>query len=69
MVSSWLNKIWDAGQAKHGNFVRRSVRSVLRNSSLEELTREVRNRGHHMAQVGDQYIIVCNEVGTISVIC
>jgi hypothetical protein len=38
-------------------------------SSPAELEGEVCRRGFHMAVVGDQYIIVCNQAGTLHLIC
>jgi len=68
-MSKWTDQIWLAGQVNKGNIVRRSIHSVMTYSSSCELEHEVRIRGFHMAVVGEQYVIVCNQNGTIHIVC
>jgi hypothetical protein len=68
-MSAWTDQIWPAGQVNKGNVVRRSLHSVMTYSSPQELEHEVRIRGFHMAVIGDQYVIVCNQTGTINIVC
>ena len=65
----WIAQIFRAGQAAQGNIVRRSMRSVMQFASADLLRAEVVKRGFHMALIGEQYVIVCNKQGQISVIC
>lgn len=47
-MSAWIDQIFDCPTAVAGGVVKRSLRSVERSSSVEELEREVRRRGYHM---------------------
>ena len=68
-MSAWIEQIFKAGQANKGNVVRRSMHDVSKYASPQELEREVRKKGFHMAAIGDQYLIVCNRTGTIQIVC
>ncbi len=68
-MSSWTDQIWQAGQVNRGNIVRRSIKSVMTYSSGQKLENEVKTRRFHMAVVGDQYVIICNQAGTINLVC
>ena len=68
-MSAWVEQIFKAGQVTRGNIVRRSMASVLKYASREELERAVKDQNYHMAVIGDQYVIVCNPTGTIHVVC
>lgn len=48
--------------------VRRKITSVNRYANMADLEREVRNRGFHMIQHGDQVIIFC-DTASVSIIC
>ena len=69
MSKKLIEGVMRAGQAKLGNVVRRSRRNVMRYSTPEELEREVRQLGFHLARIGDQFVIICNKAGAISAIC
>jgi hypothetical protein len=66
---AWINQIFMAGQANQGNVVRRSMHDVQRYASPQALEAAVRERGFHMALVGNQYVIVCNPDGQIAIVC
>lgn len=68
-MNSWIDQIFSAGQASRGNIVRRSLRDVRKYSSFDELEREVRRRGFHLAIVGEQCVIVCNCDGMLKLVC
>jgi len=68
-MSKWIDEIFSAGQARKGNLVRRSLRSVSRHSSFDELMQAVLARGFHMAVIGDQCVILCNRHGTMNLVC
>ncbi len=59
-MSAWIDQIFQAGQVAKGNIVRRQKSSVNRYASMGELKEEVKARGFHMIETGDQVIIVCN---------
>ena len=66
---AWLNQIFRAGQVAQGNIIRRSMASIQRFASPDALEAEVRRRGFHMAVIGDQFVILCNQTGTIHGVC
>lgn len=66
---AWIDQVFKAGQVSQGNIVRRSMHSVARFASPELLERAVRQRGFHMALIGNQYVIVCNTAGNIQIVC
>ena len=68
-MSAWIDQIFKAGQVTQGNIVRRSMTSVQRYSSVDDLEQAVRKKNFHMAVIGEQYVIVCNKNGTIHVVC
>ncbi len=67
-MSSWVERIFQAHEAKIGGIVRRHVIYVRANSSEDELTRAVKERGFHLVRNGNQYIIFCNK-GDFTLIC
>ena len=66
-MSAWLNQIWKAGQVNKGGLVRRSVHSVAQYGGAELLEKQVRERGFHMARIGEQYLIMCDP--NMQIIC
>lgn len=68
MASAWINDIFKAASVKNGNIVRRKVADVKKLGSADDLIQEVKNRGFHMVEIGDQYVIICNP-GNMKVIC
>lgn len=65
----WIRRIFTAGATQHGGIVYRGVDQVRRWASLKELKAEVRERGFHLLQVGDLYVIVCQSPASIKVVC
>ncbi len=63
MQNSWIEQIFDSQQAQQGGMVRRSVSSIRRFASINELIYAVRLRGFHMVRNGAQYVIFCNTRG------
>ena len=63
-----INDIFRAASAKNGNVVRRKIANVDKYASLKYLLKEVQDRGFHLIETGDQYIIVCN-TGKLKVHC
>jgi predicted O-methyltransferase YrrM len=56
----WLDQVFIAGQVAKGNIVRRKKTSVQRYSSLASLEAEVKRRGFHLVETGDQVLVICN---------
>jgi hypothetical protein len=61
MSTSWLEQIFDAQAVDAGGVVRRNCLDVHRMCGLTPLIEEVKERGFHMVQTGDQYVVLCNE--------
>ncbi len=57
---SYIRNIFSANAAKNGGVVRRRVDDVKRFASFQALADEVKRRGFHLLEAGDQYLIVCN---------
>jgi len=57
---AYINAIFRAAAAIKGGIVRRSIADVDKFASHRYLVEEVKRRGFHMFESGDQYIIVCN---------
>ncbi len=68
MTSAWIMQIFNAQQARCDGIVRRNIKDVERNGGREVLVDEARRRGFHVAETGDQMIILCNE-GTVTMHC
>ncbi len=65
---AWIEAIFASRAAANGGVVRRAVRDVEREIGRAALIAEVRRRGWHLVECGDQFVIVCNP-GRITVIC
>ena len=59
--TAWLDQIWKAKQAKKGGICRRKRTSVEKHASVALLTSEVKNRGFHLVESGDQFLVLCNK--------
>jgi hypothetical protein len=64
----WIKRIFSANSAQHGRIVYRGVDQVRQWASLKELRAEVQERGFHLLQIGDLYVIVCQSPANIKVI-
>lgn len=65
---TWVDDIFRAGQANAGGVVRRSIESVERYASIDEVMVAARDRGFHVISTGDQLVILCHP-GEMSVLC
>lgn len=68
MANSWLDQIFGAEQISKGGLVRRSIKDVQAQCSLDDLLTEVRARKFHLIETGDQCIVICND-GIIKIHC
>jgi hypothetical protein len=57
---AFIKQIFQAEAAKTGGIVRRKKASIEKSASLSELLEEIKRRGFHLIESGDQYIIICN---------
>jgi hypothetical protein len=60
-MNAWVNQIFKSQIAKRGGVVRRKVTSIDKESSREEVKAEVRRRGCHIVEHGDQWLIFCDK--------
>jgi len=56
----WLNQMFAAKAARKGAVVRRSLAWVDREVGRDRFLQEVRQRGFHLIETADQYIVVCH---------
>ncbi|MGI3185327.1 N-(5'-phosphoribosyl)anthranilate isomerase [Nioella aestuarii] len=64
----WLDQIFSAKAAMRGGVIRRSKGDVERKIGRSRLELEVRKRGFHLVEAGDQFIIICDR-GEIRIVC
>ena len=65
---AWCAALFGAKAASSGGILRRSVRSVDHEIGREVFLAEVRRRGFHAIECGDQFVIICND-GYMKVHC
>lgn len=65
---SWCNTVFGAKSATRGGIVRRAVRDVEHEIGRDAFFAEVRRRGFHLLECGDQFIVICND-GQLKVHC
>lgn len=68
LSSEWILQVFDAQQVGKGGIVRRSKKDVKKYASFPELLAEVRHRGYHLIETGDQYVIFCH-TGSLQIHC
>ncbi|GAW35229.1 hypothetical protein RA2_02289 [Roseovarius sp. A-2] len=56
----WLNQMFAAKAARKDTGVRSSIPWVDREVGRDRFQREVRQRGFHLIETADQYIVVCH---------
>ena len=68
-MSAWLDQVFDADAAeKTGGIVRRNKEDVSRYASLAELLEQVKERGYHLIETKDQYVVICKS-GALKLHC
>ena len=65
---SWCAAVFGAKSASRGGIVRRAVRDIEREFGRDAFFAEVRLRGFHLVECGDQFIVICND-GQMKVHC
>ena len=56
----WRAELFSSKQARSGGVIRRNRRDVAREMGLDALELEVRRRGWHMLESGDQIVVICS---------
>jgi hypothetical protein len=64
----WLRAIFSAQTVARGSVVRRSIRWVEHEVGRDRLLAEVKRRGFHLVECGDQYLIICHNAG-LRILC
>ena len=67
-MSEWIYQVFEADAVQRGGIVRRSVSDVEKYASRGELVQAVRQRGYHLLETGDQFVIICNS-GEFKIYC
>ncbi|EIE49767.1 hypothetical protein C357_17103 [Citreicella sp. 357] len=57
---AWRAQLFSAKAVGAGGVLRRKKSDVHRELGYEALLAEVRARGFHLLECGDQYVIICN---------
>ncbi len=65
---AWITQIFAAQAVENGGIVRRNKDDVHNLAGFDNLHHAVLERGFHMIETGDQYIIVCNK-GALVIHC
>lgn len=60
-TSAWIIQMFSTYQCKSGGIIRRSVATVEKYASVDELVYEVQKRGYRLIRNGDQFLILCGE--------
>lgn len=63
-----LSAIFSAQAVARGSVVRRSIRRVEHEVGRDRLLVEVKRRGFHLAECGDQSVIICHDAG-LRILC
>jgi len=65
---AWQAQLFSAKAVGRGGIVRRNKRHVHREVGYDALLAEVKSRGFHLIECGNQYVIICN-AGQMRVHC
>jgi hypothetical protein len=57
---AWIERIFNAKQAKTNGIIRRSIKAVNTIASEDELKQAVKLRNFHLVKTKEQYVILCN---------
>lgn len=65
---TWFEQVFSAKAATKGGVIRRNKSDVDRKIGRDRLELEVRKRGFHLVEAGNQFLIICDR-GDIRLIC
>lgn len=63
----WIVQIFSAKAVRKGAVIRRSMAWIDREVGRDRFMAEVRDRGFHLIQTADQFIVICHD-GEIRVV-
>jgi hypothetical protein len=56
----WIDEIFSAKAVARGGVIRRDLRWIDREVGRERFMAEVRTRGFHLIESGDQWVVICH---------
>lgn len=56
----WIDEIFSAKAVTRGGVIRRDLRWIDREVGRERFMAEVRARGFHLIESGDQWVVICH---------
>jgi hypothetical protein len=59
----WIDEVFSAQAVARGGVIRRNVHWIAREIGRDRFAEEVRRRGFHLLETGDQWIVICNRGG------
>ena len=65
---AWVNQIFQSQIAKRGGIARRKISSIVRFASLDMVEKACRDKGYHIIEHNDQWLIFC-DAGQIKMVC
>ena len=68
-MNNYINNMFDSEIARRGGTVRRKRINVLKYASPAELKQAIRERGHHLLEYKDQYLIFCDNASNFKIVC
>jgi hypothetical protein len=60
-MSAWVNQIFQSQMARRDGVVRRKITSIDQFASRAEVQAACRQRGYHIVEHGDQWLIFCDK--------
>ena len=59
LADHWLGQLFAAKAVANGGVIRRDRRWVRREIGEDRFIAEVRNRGFHLLEAGEQWLVIC----------
>ncbi len=56
----WIDEIFSAKAVARGGVIRRDIRWIDREVGRQRFMSEVRARGFHLIESGDQWVVICH---------
>lgn len=60
-MNAWVNQIFKSRIARRGGVARRKITSIDRYASKAAVKAEAQQRGYHIVEHGDQWLIFCDK--------
>lgn len=67
-MSSWVDTMFGAEQARSGGVVRRSVYDIDRLGVFDEIVERAKEQDFHVIETGDQLVVLCHS-GSLKIYC